>query len=324
MNEDKKIFLDELLDELSCYFDSDSEIVVEGDSIRIRERNYEYKINGEFTTTVSPVVNIDRAFAVYNEGKSVFDIALEIVRLYDDTKEGKNENIGIINNTLQDCSDYDIAKKHFSLKIVNKNNPKYERDVNNAVYYKEYPDFSIFPVIEIPDIGSALITKDMCRRWNVDVSQNTFMDIRKSFMDRGKVSVFPIVNFLEQMIARGDIDSEDVSLFDMDLSSNLVPMFVMKPNNTLFGASFIDSPDFIKEVSSSMNSNIPVDLWIILSSTHECILMPVDNNNDSQSFVDNTLSMVHEINNTLAPDDVASNSIFRYYADTNTIKEYSL
>ena len=48
MNEDKKIFLDELLDELSCYFDSDSEIVVEGDYIRIHDINYDYKVSSTF------------------------------------------------------------------------------------------------------------------------------------------------------------------------------------------------------------------------------------------------------------------------------------
>ena len=249
---------------------------------------------------------------------------MEIVHLYDDTKEGKNEDISIINNTLQDCSNYDIAKKYFSLKIVNKNNPKYERDANNAVYYKEYSDFSIFPVIEIPDTGSAIITKEMCESWNVDVSQNTFMDIRNNFIYKGEVSVFPIVNFLEQMMARGDIDNKDISLLDMDVSGNLIPMFVMKPNNTLFGASFIDSPDFLREISSEVNNNTtPIDLWIILSSTHECILMPVNSDNDSQDFIDNVLSMIHEVNKTLVPDDIASDSVFRYYADTNTIKEYS-
>jgi hypothetical protein len=127
------------------------------------------------------------------------------------------------------------------------------------------------------------------------------------------------------MMARGDVNSEDVSLLDMDVSSNLVPMFVMKPNNTLFGASFIDSPDFLRKISSEVNNNTtPIDLWIILSSTHECILMPVNSGNDNQPFVDNMLSMVHEVNKTLVPDDIASDSVFRYYADTNTIKEYSL
>lgn len=127
---------------------------------------------------------------------------------------------------------------------------------------------------------------------------------------------------LEQAVADRKEEFETVQISDMlkQLASSMpvelpdedVPMYVISTKDRLFGASVLLSTSVFKELAERLDKN----LLIIPSSVHEVIAIP--DTGDSISYL---TQMVKEVNQTqLAPDEVLSDSVYRYVLSKDRIE----
>ena len=103
--------------------------------------------------------------------------------------------------------------------------------------------------------------------------------------------------------------AEDPKDFDhseyMEEFSEDVQMYVLSNKNRVEGAACMMYPELIQEFSDKIGSS----LYIILSSIHELLLIPTDNDNEYAEIK----SMIKEINDTqVSTEEILSYSLYFY------------
>jgi hypothetical protein len=89
-------------------------------------------------------------------------------------------------------------------------------------------------------------------------------------------------------------------------------MYVATNSRQANGATVICYPDFLRKISESMNT----DFYILPSSIHEVILVPMDNGIN----INDLTQMVQQVNKTqLEPEEVLSNHAYYYCRQKNKI-----
>jgi hypothetical protein len=89
-------------------------------------------------------------------------------------------------------------------------------------------------------------------------------------------------------------------------------MYILSNEKGIHGASSLLYMDVIREFAELLNS----DLFILPSSIHEIILMPVKNPNDKEKLQ----RMVKEVNDILVPlEEVLSDNVYIYSLEMDHI-----
>lgn len=120
------------------------------------------------------------------------------------------------------------------------------------------------------------------------------------------VSFQPIEELMRELIGEDLWDTEQVD-------SVLIPMHVLTNQSKLFGAASILYPKVLWAVSHTLQD----DLYILPSSIHECIIVPM-----SIKYSRNELQkIVREINETQVPKaEILSNHVFIYRKNKDCIE----
>lgn len=92
-----------------------------------------------------------------------------------------------------------------------------------------------------------------------------------------------------------------------------IPMYVITNRARTNGAGAILYPELLKDFATAIHK----DLFILPSSVHECILLPVFGDEN----IDELKSMVKDINETqVAPEEVLSDSVYYYSMEKQCIE----
>ena len=91
----------------------------------------------------------------------------------------------------------------------------------------------------------------------------------------------------------------------MNEFSDSIPLYVLSNKNGIEGSACMLYPNLIRDFSDKMESS----LYIIPSSIHECLLLPTEQDDQSEEL----RSMIKEINNTqVQQEEILSYSLYYY------------
>lgn len=159
-------------------------------------------------------------------------------------------------------------------------------------------------------IGSIRITNEQMKLWDIslkDIKELAFINTMRLFP--------PKIRSMEEMI--NFVLRKEAGLYGKDCDfeytpNESYPMYILTNEKGINGASCMLYKDVIKNFANLVKS----DLYILPSSIHEIILMPMENTIEKERFN----QMVMEINTSQVPEeDILSDHVYLYSRKTNTI-----
>lgn len=245
------------------------------------------------STNVAPIINLDMIYMAYKGGKASVNEVLEEIasQIIEGYKNAVNFNdISIKFDDVKDkivfsLVSYETGRQLFSSRpyII------FQKDI--VVIFKICLDSSN---VTIP------ITNNIFNSWGRSVDElftiaiNNIAKIMPMRMDS-------MADIMLQMMGRDLIDGINP---EMLLESPL--QYVVSTENKLDGAVTLLMPSRLEEI----RNRIKDDFYILPSSIHELIIMPVSS---TPTSADELNQMVREVNATeVAPDEVLTNHVFLY------------
>lgn len=169
--------------------------------------------------------------------------------------------------------------------------------------YIKYLDFAVtFHCLvrcEDDGIGTIRITNEHMKLWNI--SLNNLSDL--AFKNTSRLFP-PVIRTMEEVL-RGSLDNGNPSYISC-------PMYILTNEKGINGASCLLYKDLIKNFAHQINS----DLYILPSSVHEIILLPMK----KKLNIDYLSKMVMEINKSSVPvDEILSDNVYIYSMERDAI-----
>jgi len=188
--------------------------------------------------------------------------------------------------------DFDQIKDRICFRLVNKElNNEFLEDVPHIVFQNDLAVIFYILVINAEGgIQSYTIKNSAMTLWDVDTMQLYNLAAENTRRIFG-IKLMTIGDMLGQQFLNDLIEES--------------PLYIATNNEYLFGANIM----LYNDVLEAFADEIGMDFYIIPSSVHECIFMPIDNNMDASEIV----KMIFEVNTTVVADeDVLSYSVYMY------------
>ena len=260
-------------------------------------------------TNVAPTIYLEKYYEMYNTTLTdIREIAIKIIDFYYDHCDDVSFDF---NNYL----DFEKIKALLRCKLVN---TEKNRELLEKVPHKEFLDLSIvFYCLFDENIEYTQITivyKQHLKFWDVEEDELFEIAFKNTYIcDLFEVS--PMHEVIGQMIdnMRNDngISYEDDSVLE-EIYENDMQMYVISNKRKVFGATAMLYIDLFKKIATKIDS----DLYILPSSIHEIIVVPMHTIDD----LDNYGEMVRCVNeNEVYPDEVLSDNVYIYYRCDNKI-----
>lgn len=225
---------------------------------------------------------------------------------------------------------YQIAGKRLAVKLINADK---NRELLDQVPHKMFHNLALvayYPVQEVPIEGKAIILIYHTHRkmWQVDAEtlindaiRNTPRLFPGKIESMGNVMRTMIREQLglplneEELRKMGIFNEEWLEVLtskDIQSFQTTVPMFVLSNNQKLYGAVCMLYPNILKKFCSKIKK----DCYILPSSIHEVILVPVDSVVDECALRE----IVTDINRTqVAEDEVLADCVYYYSRSKDNI-----
>lgn len=265
-------------------------------------KNNDVKLDGlslsRKDSLVSPTVYLNDFYPLLDQGASIDEIVQKIIATFENAK-------GVKGFHPEEISDFSKIKGSVFFKLIGKES---NQNLLKDVPYMEYLDLAIVFCIMVNlkdgEWGSILIQNHLLECWKLS-KEDLFEFAKVNTYQLFQPSLTPIEQLLQRMIS-----PEEQDLFPTLTPS--FPMFVATNSRQANGATVICYPDFLRKISESMNT----DFYILPSSIHEVILVPMDNGIN----INDLTQMVQQVNKTqLEPEEVLSNHAYYYCRQKNKI-----
>ena len=184
---------------------------------------------------------------------------------------------------------YENVKKHLACKLINgKRNEKLLEDVPHT----RFLDLALVVYCRVDDSvigsGTILVNNAHCKSWGV-TEQEVLGTARENMKTLLPVSFMNI----RELIPADDLMAEEF------------PMYVLTNSESYFGAASMIYDSVLSEIGKTLEQ----DYWILPSSIHECIIIPVREDMQPGQLSE----LVREVNATrVAPEDYLSDSVYYY------------
>lgn len=251
-------------------------------------------------SNIAPVIYLDEFFKDYQNGVPLELICKRVIEIY------KNNKISF---DVSYITDFEKIKNDICYKIINTDRNK---KLLSNVPYIEIKDLSIVFYILINEKslegqGSITVSNEMLKKWNVDINtlkKVAFYNTEKKF----KASICSMEDTLRELMALSYCEDE---YFVSDFAKE-VPMFVCSNTQKVNGACVFIYKNLLQTLARKLDS----DIYILPSSIHETILIPVNAGMD----INHLKGMVKEINSfAVAPNEILSDNVYCYNRAANKI-----
>lgn len=249
-------------------------------------------------SNISPTIYLNYYYEQYLTGKSLSSIYGEILRSY-------YQNVPKENIDITFFTDFEKVKERIIFKLVN-----YERnkELLSKVPHVRYLDlaliFNCFLDASEGGCATILIYHHHLSFWNISTEELYSLAMKNT----PRLLHYQIQNIAEVI---QNLFSDECSKLPDD-ALEPIPMYVLSNNIKLNGSGCILYEDLLSDISSKMNS----DFYILPSSIHEVLLIPVRNAASYPELV----SMVKEINSTqLAKEEILSDCVYLYSRHTGQV-----
>ena len=250
---------------------------------------------------------------------SFISVAKEIMRV-----EAVNKNKSVIEEKIKDIFNFENIKDKIYYCLVNKerNSSRLEelvyRDVEGTDQILIYK--IALMVVENQDVGSITITKqfikEISKRMEMDIDEECIYKLASENTPRiFKADIRSMYDTLERMIG---LDEEDRELLN-NLNDEDEMIYIASNTCKINGNAVIMYNEH--EVLKSLCQELDVkELYIVLSSIHEALLFSPY---VMETMADHFEEIIKEVNNTsLAEDEIASDKLYHYSLDNNSLTIY--
>lgn len=289
-------------------------VILEGLSIMKKEKN------------ISPTIYLNHFYDAYEEGTTFGETIKNIIDIYEQNKIEENVN-------MEFFTDYSQVKQRIAYKLIN-----YDKNTEllEDIPYVKYLDLAIvfYCIVMNEQIGNAsiLIHNKHCAMW--DVTPEDIYTIAKENTPRLLPSELRNMEDVIRQIISEDLQCEyqsssvtdakgeqiessaewmenvaDQMIENIKTDNQTVPMYVLSNQTRVHGAACM----LYQDVVSKFAEDLQKDLYILPSSIHEIILIPV-------GYSDNPIElnkMVQEVNMTQVDEEEVLADHAYYYSRIN-------
>ncbi|NLJ97407.1 MAG: hypothetical protein GX321_09675 [Clostridiales bacterium] len=250
----------------------------------------------------APNIYLNAYYESYATGTSLVNIINRLCMIYEHC------SVPILQEDFE--YSFDTMKPYIFFRLISlERNKKLLSQIPHVPFLDLAVTFHCLVRSEEDTIGTIRITNEHMKMWEINLSQ-----IKKLAFSNTKKMFPPIIRTIEKVIQgliKGDSLQSGNYEFE-DSPKDSYPMYILTNEKGINGASCMLYKDVIKDFANLINS----DLYILPSSIHEIILIPMENSMDKERFS----HMVREINKSQVPiDEVLSDHVYMYFLKTDTI-----
>lgn len=288
-----------------CVKERIMEYVTEGGEVCI---NHVLKNNGkeldglvivEKGSNIAPTIYLESYYRQYEDGKSIQEIARDIISVHEQHRTGLNINPEMFN-------DYTNISSSIVYKVINYDK---NRKLLETVPHRKILDLAVvyYCLIEQRDgvNATALIHNEHIRMWNI-TAETLHEDAVRNTPRLLEGMIRPMGDILRDMIKLSDMESEEKDETER-LCDAAAPgeMYVLTNSSKINGAACIFYDKLLEEFAKRMNC----DLYILPSSIHEVIILPKHEEYDKSMLI----NMVREVNSEgVSADEILSDNVYEY------------
>lgn len=251
-------------------------------------------------SNISPTIYLNDYYEEYENGRATISMVInDVMDVYNRNKVNRKLDMRYFLN-------YERVKDQIVLKLIN-------TEKNSAllsdVPHMEFLDLSIVFQVLVSDknIGGAsvLIHNAHAKLWGVDCSELYKCALKNTpqllpYEIKGMSDVICEIMEVDANKGSGDFGEQ-------------IPMYVLSNSRRTDGAACMLYPELIADFAKAVGG----DLYIIPSSIHELLLLPVWVAENGEGLVD----IIREVNETqLLTEEVLSDSLYLYDCRENEIK----
>ncbi len=256
---------------------------------------------------ITPTVYIEEYFRHYNDGMGIGEIADQILKLC------RKRGIGV-RFDVDGFIDFEKAKDRIVFKLINtEKNEELLREIP-AIPFLDLSMVFYYLLGEKKSCrASILIRNEHAKNWGVTTAQ-LYEAAKKNLPMLLPVETIDMKSMMQDLlkeqlkdIGRSSEDLEEImeSVHLTDDDKDRISMYVMTNKDKYYGAAGIACAEAIRQAADQLGG----DLYVLPSSVHEVILLPVSEDIDPKTLGE----MVKDVNQTqLSPDEVLSDSVYRY------------
>ncbi|NLL93964.1 MAG: hypothetical protein GX225_07515 [Clostridiales bacterium] len=304
-----------------CVIGKLREIVAENEEVKLiaNTKNNDIKLWAvvikEQEKNILPTIYLERYYEEYNT--SICDIGVIAQEIYSFYKNHKND----VEFDFEEFLDFNFIRDKIFCKIINTSkNLKLLEDVPHV----DTMDLSIifYCMVKEDKCGDQTFTIHNAHldRWDMDVQSLYKISLENTKRNHGHelksmssmVTEILSNNRFENADKNEEISAADKDFIDEGEDDEKFPMYVLTNKKRLFGATCILYKDVLEEFANKMDA----DIFILPSSIHEIILIPVKNITD----LDNYKKMVCEVNeNEVDPEEILSENVYIFDRSKNSV-----
>ena len=244
-------------------------------------------------SNISPSIYLDSYYDMYERGRMTIAQAVsDILDVYHKNRIDKSID-------MRYFLDYKQIRNKIIYKLINtEKNKELLEDIPHIKFHDLSIVFQFLITEEKFGNATILIHNAHLKVWGISVDE-LYADACRNTPVLNKYELKNMKDVIKEFVPCEDEDDE-------------MPIYVLSNKSRLQGAACILYPDLLKNVSSTMNSS----LYIIPSSVHEVLLLPMDKADGAESIK----SMVREVNDTQVDvEEILSFSVYFYDNSDNNI-----
>lgn len=247
---------------------------------------------------VGVCVYLDTLYARYV--KCEMDL-LEVVDAIVEQFEGGIHNFAFDVSTI---SDYAKARELIRGRLIN---TEKNEEVLTTIPHRDFLDLTIVYYIDMKQtdgkgIGSVRISNDLMRKWGVN-EETLYQQMQENMQQAEEGKVSSMESILGELCG-----------VLMESVKPPFPMYVISNQQKANGAIEILNRNVMEKAAIMLGE----DFWILPSSVHEWILLPMKNKQEGKEYI---RSMIREINDTqVANEEILSYNLYCYRQETGEIE----
>lgn len=249
---------------------------------------------------MAPTVYMEEFYMEYRRGKTLEELAKQVFLVYQN-----NDSMQAF--CMEDFRDFAHMKSQLVFRVINY---KKNAQMLESSPHITFLDLAVVPYVSFPvaghNYGSVLIKKEHLEIWGV--TEETVMKIAAENTPKLlQPQIRKMEETIRDLIAIAGEEQTEYEMFlkEMEENESKVPMYVLTNPKNMYGASCMLYDGVLEMFAEEMGE----DIYILPSSIHEVILLPVSKALSSKDLKD----MVQDINMTQIPaEEILSDHVYKY------------
>ncbi len=302
-------FANELMDAINAIFEDEGA----GKTVEIREitKNNNVTLKGltihEENSNVSPNIYLEGFYKDYLAGASLDTIADKVIGIFESNKAPK-EMQGIADML---CN-FDCVKDSIVTRLVNT-----ERNGEALVNmpHSEFLDLTVVYCVNLESVnggvsGSVKVTNDLMSHWGITIEELDAI-ARKNDIINCQYYYQSLDEFIMKMMMNSGLSEEEAAEY-IEQCGSPVPFNILRNKDSIYGATALLHSEILERFSDECGG----DLYIIPSSVHELLVLPVDTSHPVEEYQ----YLIEEVNeNEVSEEEFLSNSLYLYSRDAKEV-----